>query len=167
MAGRTQPVLLGGLFIGVLSALPLVNAGNCCCCLWVVSGGALAVYLRQQQLFGAIDAAEGALVGLLAGLVGGVIGSLLAIPVQMMLGPLQQEWMSRILAGSSDIPPELRDMMERAAAGGAVRFGFAVVNVIISTCFGMVGGLLGVAIFKRNAPPQPPTVIPHDPGVAQ
>jgi hypothetical protein len=31
----------------------------------------------------------------------------------------------------------------------------------------MLGGLLGVAIFKQNAPPQPPTVIPHDPGVAQ
>ena len=35
--------------MGVLSALPLVAAGNLCCCLWVVSGGAIAAYLLQQN----------------------------------------------------------------------------------------------------------------------
>ena len=33
-----QPALYGGLFIGVLSALPVVNIGNCCC-LWFAGGG--------------------------------------------------------------------------------------------------------------------------------
>ena len=27
--------------MGVLSALPLVSAGNLCCCLWVIGGGAV------------------------------------------------------------------------------------------------------------------------------
>ena len=165
-SGRTQPVLLGGLFIGVLSALPVINAGNCCCCLWVVAGGVLAVYLRQQNYQGQINAAEGALVGLLAGLVGGIIGSVLSIPIQMMLGPLQQEWMSRILANNQDFPPEARDMMERMMAGGALRAVSMLINIVFSVAFGMIGGLLGVAIFKKNAPPQPPAIIPHDPGVA-
>ena len=167
-SGRTQPVLLGGLFIGVLSALPVINAGNCCCCLWVVAGGVLAVYLRQQNLQGQITAAEGALVGLLAGLVGGIVGVLLSIPIQMMLGPLQQEWMSRILAGNQDVPPEAREMMDRMMAGGALRAINAVMMIVFSVAFGMIGGLLGVAIFKKNPPPPlPPTVIPHDPGIAQ
>jgi hypothetical protein len=166
-SGRTQPILLGGLFIGVLSALPVINAGNCCCCLWIVAGGVLAVYLRQQNLPVQINAAEGAVVGLLAGLVGGVIGVLLSIPINMFLGPLQQEWMSRILAGNPDVPPEMRDMMERAMAGGAMRALNAIMMIVFSLAFGMLGGLLGVAIFKKNAPPPPPTVIPHDPGVAQ
>jgi len=165
-SGRTQPVLLGGLFIGVLSALPVINAGNCCCCLWIVAGGVLAVYLRQQSYHGQINAAEGALVGLFAGLLGGIIGALLSIPIQMMLGPLQQEWISRILESNPDVPAEMRDMMQRTVAGGAVQGIFALVNVVISAVFGLLGGLLGVAIFNRKAPPQPPTVIPHDPGVA-
>ena len=59
-SGRLQPALYGGLFIGVLSALPLVNAGNCCCCLWVLMGGALAVYLRQQNSPYSVPASEGA-----------------------------------------------------------------------------------------------------------
>jgi len=164
---RLQPALLGGVFIGVMSALPIINAGNCCCCLWVLAGGALAVYLRQQNSPVPIDASEGALMGLLAGLIGGVIGVVLAIPIQMMFGPMQQEWMSRIMAGNEDMPPEARDMMERMMAGQAFALIGAVINIIISVIFGMLGGLLGVAIFKKNAPPQPPTVIPHDPGMAQ
>lgn len=166
MDARLQPALLGGVFIGVMSALPIINAGNCCCCLWVLAGGALAVYLRQQSSPVSITAAEGALMGLLAGFIGGILGVLLAIPIQMMVGPMQQEWMSRIMAGNEDMPPELRDMVDKMMAGNAMFVAGAVMNIVISVIFGMLGGLLGVAIFKKNAPPQPPTVIPHDPGVA-
>ena len=167
MDARLQPALLGGVFIGVMSALPFINAGNCCCCLWVLAGGALAVYLRQQSSPVPLTAAEGALMGLLAGFIGGIIGVLLAIPIQMMIGPMQQEWLTRIMAGNEDVPPEIRDMVDRMMAGNAMFLAGAVMNVVTSVIFGMLGGLLGVAIFKQNAPPQPPTVIPHDPGVAQ
>jgi small basic protein len=167
MDARLQPALLGGVFIGVMSALPFINAGNCCCCLWVLAGGALAVYLRQQSSPVPLTAAEGALMGLLAGFIGGIIGVLLAIPIQMMIGPMQQEWLTRIMAGNEDVPPEVRDLMDRMMAGNAMFLAGAVMNVVTSVIFGMLGGLLGVAIFKQNAPPQPPAVIPHDPGVAQ
>ena len=42
-SGYAQPALIGGVVMGVLSALPIVSGGNLCCCLWVVSGGAEAV----------------------------------------------------------------------------------------------------------------------------
>jgi len=60
---------LGGLFIGVLSALPIVGAANCCCCLWIVSGGALAAYLEAQQQNRTLTGGEGAAVGALAGVI--------------------------------------------------------------------------------------------------
>lgn len=167
-SARLQPALLGGVFIGVMSALPIINAGNCCCCLWVLAGGALAVYLRQQSSAVSLTAAEGALMGLLAGLIGGVIGVLLAIPIQMVVGPMQQEWISGMMASNEDMPPEIRDMMDRMMAGHAMAVVGAILNIVTSVVFGLLGGLLGVAIFKKNAPPpQPPTVIPHDPGMAQ
>ena len=53
---------LGGLFIGVLSALPIIGAANCCCCLWIVSGGALAAYLQVQQENRTLTGGEGAAV---------------------------------------------------------------------------------------------------------
>jgi len=158
-SGRLQPALYGGLFIGVLSALPLVNAGNCCCCLWVVAGGALAVYLRQQNSPGAVAASEGALVGLLAGLFGGVLAGLLSIPLHAMTSGFQQQIVDRILSSNPDMPPEARDAMERLATGAALRTVGALINVVVFTVFGMLGGLLGVAVFKKDAPPPPPGTV--------
>src|SRR5262245_13184061 len=119
MNDRLQPAFWGGLFIGVLSALPFISAGNCCCCLWVVSGGVLAAYLRQLNMPVQIDVAEGAIVGMLAGVIGGVIGSVLSIPMQLMMGPMQQQFLERILSSNPDIPPEAREMAERLAMGSA------------------------------------------------
>jgi hypothetical protein len=152
-SARLQPALLGGLLIGVLSALPLVSAGNCCCCLWVVSGGALAAYLRQQNLPVQISAAEGAIVGLLAGVIGGIAATILSIPMEMALGPLQQQFVERILSGNPDLPPEWRDMIERGAASGTGVALKLVFNLVTGVVFGLLGGLLGSAIFKKNVPP--------------
>jgi hypothetical protein len=33
-----------------------------------------------------------------------------------------------------------------------------VVSIVIDVIFGLLGGLLGVAIFKKNTPPPPGTV---------
>jgi hypothetical protein len=161
-SGRLQPALYAGLLIGVLSALPIVNAGNCCCCLWVVAGGMLAVHLRQQNSPFAVTAAEGALVGLLAGLIGGVIGVIISIPVEAMMGPFQRQLLERIIASRPDFPAETRDIIERAGAGG---YGVAAIaiklcfSVVVGAVFGMLGGLLGVAVFKKDAPPPPPGTV--------
>jgi hypothetical protein len=156
MSNRLQPALWGGLFIGVLSALPLVNAGNCCCCLWVLMGGALAAYLRQQNNPYQIDAAEGAIVGLMAGVVGGIVYSLLSIPLQMMAGPMQQEWMNEILSSNPNVTPEMREMFERLTASSGLHLIGMIISIVVNSIFGMLGGLIGVAIFKRNLPPPPP-----------
>ena len=173
-SGRLQPALLGGLFIGVLSALPIINMGNCCCCLWVIGGGVLAVYLRQQNQLGAVEASEGALLGLMAGLIGGLVGGILSIPINMFMGPIQLAWMSRILEQNQEVPQDVRDNLERMLSSGALGAVTAIgiiISMVVDAIFGMLGGLLGVAIFKKNAPPPPPppppTVVVHDPGTAQ
>jgi hypothetical protein len=161
-SGRLQPALYGGLVIGVLSALPVVSAGNCCCCLWVVAGGMLAVYLRQQNTPVAVTAAEGALVGLLAGLIGGVVGVIISIPLEAMMGPFQRQLIERIMASRPDFPAETRDMIERAGAGASGVAAVAIklcISVVMGAIFGMLGGLLGVAVFKKDAPPPPPGTV--------
>ena len=154
MNERLQPAFWGGLFIGVLSALPLVNAGNCCCCLWVICGGALAAYLRQQSSPVQIDVAEGALVGLMAGAIGGVIATVRSIPFQQYVGPYQRQLMDRILANNPDVRPEERDFVHGFAGGTACRVVGIVVSVVIYVLFGMLVGLIGVAILKLYTPPR-------------
>jgi disulfide bond formation protein DsbB len=156
MGNRLQPAFLGGLFIGVLSALPIVSAGNCCCCLWVLLGGGLAAYLRQQNNPYQISPGEGAIVGLMAGVIGAVIGAVVAIPFHMMAGPMQQQAIDRILNQNQDIPPEVRDMVERFATGSSMFIVGLLMSLCVYAVFGTLGGLLGVAIFKKNLPPAPP-----------
>ncbi|MDQ3069355.1 MAG: hypothetical protein M3R55_06465 [Acidobacteriota bacterium] len=153
MGGRLQPALLGGLFIGVLSTLPFVNIGNACCCLWVILGGMLAANLLQKNQAEPINAADGLLVGLMAGVVGAFIGTVLSIPIQMMFGPVMRRSFERFMEGR-DMPPEFLEMMSRL--DGSVTASAVVVTLITSliayVIFGMLGGVLGVAIFRRKEP---------------
>jgi hypothetical protein len=155
---RMHPAVFGGIFIGVLSALPIINIANCCC-LWVIGGGVLATYLMQQNFPYAVTAADGALVGLLAGLLGGILGVLLSVPIEMMMGPVQQRLLERLILSNPDVPQETRTMLENMAARSqsAVMFGLRLVfGTVVGAVFGMLGGLLGVALFKKNVPPPPP-----------
>jgi hypothetical protein len=157
MSERLQPALWGGLFIGVLSTLPFVNLPNyCCCCLWVLVGGALAAYLRQQTSPYQIDAAEGAIVGLMAGAIGAVIYSVLSIPLQILVGPMLERWTEEMLSSNPEFTPEMRDMFGRLSTSSGGRLISLVVTLVIDSIFGMLGGLIGVAVFKRNLPPPPP-----------
>jgi hypothetical protein len=160
-APKLQPALFGGLFIGVLSTLPIINLGNCVCCMWVLGGGALAVYLMQQNHPYQVTAADGALVGLLAGVFGGIVGGVLLIPIMMAFGPFQQRILERIIASNPDVPEQTRDMIQRMASGGAIMGAALVIRVVfgifIDAVIAMLGGLLGVALFKKkDAPPPPP-----------
>jgi hypothetical protein len=152
-----QPALLGGVAIGVLSALPIINLANCCCA-WILFGGGLAAYLMQQGRSEPITAGDGALVGLMAGAIGAVVYALVSIPLNAAMVPFQTEMFERALAGE-DLPPEAREFLEMMRGGGAVGamaiIGF-VFMLFVSTLFGMIGGLFGALMFKKAAPPPPP-----------
>lgn len=175
---KTQPVLLGGLAIGVLSALPVVNIANCCCCLWVVLGGALAAWLLQQNDPEPISTTDAAVTGLLAGLVGAVIGSVIAIPLNMITGPMMQGWLDQIIRSTPELPPEFVDAFEQARQGQDGSLGVAVamgivwfmMSLVIYSVFAAAGGALGAVFFRKPAsprfdvpPPPPPLVPPQSP----
>src|SRR5687767_5879045 len=114
---KLQPALLAGVAIGVLSALPVIQIGNFCCCAWVVIGGALAAHLMQQNHAAPVSVGDGAVVGLMAGAIGAVVGSAISIPISLALGPFQAEMMERILSGTDDMPPEVRSIFEQMRGG--------------------------------------------------
>ena len=105
-SGRLQPALYGGLLIGVLSALPLINIGNCCCCLWVLWVGCLPCTCGSRIPPMASRLRKARSSGLLAGLIGGVVGGLLSIPLQAMTSGFQQQILEWILSTNPDMPAE-------------------------------------------------------------
>jgi hypothetical protein len=107
----TQAVLVGGLFIGVLSALPIVNIANCCC-LWIVGGGALTAYLAQQDDPRGLSLMTGAQLGFRAGVFGAVIWLVTSAAVDVLVAPLQQRAADLMLRNATDIPPDVRTWIE-------------------------------------------------------
>ena len=149
-----QPALIGGAVVGVLSALPIVNAGNVCCCLWVVCGGAVAAYVLQQNRSTPITPGDGALAGLFAGLVGAFIFLLLSIPITLVMAPFQRMMIERVIE-SGNMPPEFREFAGTYAGGLiGVTLGFFF-QLFVGSIFATLGGLLGAAIFKKPVPPAP------------
>jgi hypothetical protein len=159
---KTQPALLGGLAIGVLSALPVINLANCCCA-WILFGGGLAAYLMQQNHPEPIGAGDGAIVGLLAGLIGAFVWAVISIPLNLAMAPFQAGMLERALEGARDMPPEAREFLESLTRGPAIGVGmvfFFFVMLCVSSLFGMLGGLFGALIFRRSAQPPVPPPIP-------
>lgn len=163
----TQPALLGGIAIGVLSGLPVIGIGNCCCGAWVLLGGGLAAYLLQQDRPAPITIGDGALVGLLAGVIGTIAWAVVAIPVNMMLAPFQQSLLQGMLSSTNDMPPEARSMLEAMMSRqGTIGIGavFVIfVGMFVCGFWAMIGGLFGALMFKKNTPPPPPPVSGFEP----
>jgi len=144
MNNKLKPALLGGLIVGILSAIPLINY---CCCIWTLGGGVLAAFLYIKSSPTPVKMGDGAMVGGLAGVVGGVIYFLLSLPINIFFGMAAMEQQLR-------------------SSGISIPFS-GVVLVLLSSFLGAIilavltalGGLLGVAIFEKRkdgaAPPPP------------
>ena len=143
--------------MGVLSALPLVSVGNVCCCLWVISGGVAAAYVLQQGQADPIAPADGAFVGFLSGLLGAVIYFVVALPVDLVIGPMEREMMRRWVENMGGAEG-FRNYAERADVVTApVRafIGF-VMMLFLGAIFSTIGGIIGALMFKKQpAPAQP------------
>ena len=145
---------LGGVFIGVLSALPIIGAANCCCCLWIVSGGALAAYLQVQQENRTLTGGEGAAVGALAGVIGAFVWLPIVVAVAIVLGPFQQAIIEQIVRNAQDMPPEAREALEDFGGRGVGGyFLFFFVQLVGGSLFAAIGGILGAMYFKKEVPP--------------
>lgn len=164
---KLQPAVLGGAFMGVLSALPFISYFNACCCLWIVVGGLLAAWLMQQNHPYPITTADGAIVGLLAGVFGALVGTVM----QVLLAPVQRQldlyMLNRFVDMMGDVPPMVSDVIDQRRTGSATTLlsvaGGLIVMMIIAPIFSMLGGLLGAALFrKKDLPPPAYPISPAD-----
>jgi hypothetical protein len=157
---RFQPALLGGLFIGVLSSLPIIGSANACCCLWVVTGGFLTVYLQRQAAPSVKDTAE----AVLGGLIAGVVGAIIAVLAQALLSSAGGDAMVAEMESAFDqigqVPQDVRDRLISLVSSGAFVLVIAALLLPLYAVFGMLGALLAVALLPKpkgptNDPPAP------------
>jgi hypothetical protein len=145
MNNKLKPALLGGLIVGVLSAIPFFNY---CCCIWSIGGGALAAYLYIKSSPVPVGTGDGAMVGGLAGVVGGIIYLILGLPIAILFG----------MAAMQDSLN--RSGVELPFSGTLLMIVAGIVGAIILALLATLGGVIGVAIFEKRkgdglAPPPP------------
>ncbi len=175
--GMFKPALIGGVALGILSAIPVIGAFNCLCCAWVIGGAMLAAHLYVKGAVSAVTLGTGVLLGLLTGAMGAVVDTIFSIPVHMALRPFGMGFARQIQQAIEEIPsvpPETRDALRSFFSGGR---GAGLVFIILGGFFklivyslvGMLGGALGVALFEKRKPGsqpppyQPPINVPPPP----
>ncbi len=162
----TVPVIAGGLFLGVLSAIPPINFLNCACCILVIGGGFLASYLYLKNYhpeLPRVTYGDAALLGLLTGLFGAVVDTIVSIPFNLLLGGVANQEALQQLRNTPEIPPELVEFVETMMMGG-----FSMIGIVLSLLFGgviysifaMIGAMLGVATLGPKGGGQPGSVQP-------
>ena len=137
----------------MLSGLPIISAGNLCCCLWVLGGGVLAAYLLQQDQDAPISLGDGALVGLFAGIVGAFVVLVISVPLALLMQPFRRAFTEQILDQAENIPPWARELVMNRTGSALMIAGQFVVSLCAGGIFSTLGGLLGAAIFQKKAPP--------------
>ena len=150
-----HPALAGGLFLGLLSSLPIVSAGNCVCCMWILGGGGIATFYLLQQRPGGISYGDAAFGGVMSGLFGAVVATLVSIPIRLLLVRAIQSQQEAIEEAFKDFPIQgpIRDLFLQMASGevtpGTIAFGFFM-NLLIFSLFAMVGAILTLAVLNKN-----------------
>lgn len=135
MNNKLKPALLGGLVVGLLSAIPFINY---CCCIWGIGGGVLAAYLYVKSSPTPVSTGDGAMVGGLAGVVGGIIYLVIGLPIA-------------ILFGMAAMTEQLtRSGVELPFSGVLLMIVAGIVGAIFLVVLATLGGIIGVAIFEKR-----------------
>jgi len=158
-----RPALIGGAIAGVLSGLPIVSAGNCFCCLWIIGGAALAVSLLAKNTAGVLTSGDGAIVGALSGITAAVVDSLMAIPLSHFNMELARRVVDRVSDFGYEMPSNLDGLLDGGSAfltPGWFLLGLFLTAAVF-TVVGILGGIIGVSLFGRKksqtAPPAAPS----------
>jgi hypothetical protein len=162
MNNKLKPAVIGGVVLGLLSAIPFVNWVNICCCAWAILGGILASYLYVKNSANPANAGDGALVGAMAGGIGAAIYLVLGIPLAIFSGAAMREMLISLMA---NVDPSQADLIRRQmqmqgeSVAGAIIQG--LIGALLLVVFAIIGGLIGIPLFEKRkgggavSPPPP------------
>lgn len=149
--------LIAGTVCGILSGLPFIGLLYILCCAPVVAAGIAASFLLVRSASQAVDYGRAALAGTLAGMIAAPVFWITNLAVVFLSGNTFEDVISESLDRSSAYMEGGREAGKVLVALGAplLALVMACFLVVLFAPFGLVGGLLGRAIFERRTAPPP------------
>jgi hypothetical protein len=138
---------VGGLVTVGLTNIPILNLLTCLVCVSFWIGPLFAVWL-YRRLQGQVTLNQGLAIGAIAGVIAGVIGFLLSFLNMAGVGDLAES-MQQMMPTMSQQDIENLQML----TSGPMLVLFNLIGAVVTALFGVVGGLIGGAVFKTKNPP--------------
>lgn len=159
---QLRGIFLGGLLAGVVSAIPLLNLGNCFCCLWAwVSGGAAVALIRRQEALPDRDLPK---VGLLAGAYAGLVATVLELVWNIFFGLPAIDRLAEIRRMMpSQMPPETTRLFEQLFTSGTMGLASALTRIFLFALFGALGAVVYGRLVRPKSDASPPRPAPDGP----
>lgn len=169
-----RPAIIGGIALGILSSVPIVNFLNVCCCAWAILGGMLAGYLYIKRSQTSVTTGEGAKIGAIAGVIGGAIYIVIGIPLAILTSSLMMSLVVSMLGSEASSNPVLAQYLRQLQSGAIMdqlpRIVIAGIGrAALLVGFSTVGGILATSLFekRRGGGPDTPPPPPFPPGTGQ
>lgn len=164
MNNKLRSAVIGGIVIGLLSGIPYLRLGNVVCCIWIISGGALATYLYIRKSPTPVNIGEGALIGALAGAIGTVVELIVGVPLAILAGYPELNFMVGLMERVDPQKAEMyrqrvEDLISRPFAEQFFYSVFSLgtlLSLLITVVFALVGGLVAIPLFEKRKPDQGP-----------
>jgi hypothetical protein len=155
--------LYGGLVIATISSVPGLNLINCLCCAGIMLGGLFAVFIYSRQLTSEmlpLTAGDGVLLGALSGVIAAFLSLFLHLIVYALFGNIAERIIYEIVRSildATNVPAEVSQMFDEKFREALERgltplflFFSLIQDLVLYTLFGLLGGLIGYAIFKKG-----------------
>ncbi len=154
LEGKWKAIFIGALITGLSPFVPFLNLA---CCVTPLIGAVVAVAVyRNSGPPPQLTSSDGITLGAMSGLIGTGIYAVLVIPLVLFVGSLVGGIFGRIVPTLTEIPGSVRPLLEGLFSNLAGLIGFILLikitgQLAFALVFGILGGLLGVALFKRSS----------------
>jgi hypothetical protein len=166
---KLMPALYGGIIIGLLSGIPYVGLVNCLCCAGIMIGGFLAVFFYKKDLppdAPPLTNSDALALGALAGLFGALFFNVIDAGFLYTIGNVSAEMMRSVydkMGVLEKMPSEALEKLDNEIANPALSLTTVLTWFVIGPLFGLLGGLIGYAVFKPKLEVKPPEFPPLPP----
>jgi hypothetical protein len=160
-ASKFTPIIISTVIITAISVFPFLNFINLLCCTGVIIGVIVGTGYYNSQLKKSgevIQFKDGAAIGILSGILSAILVVIITTMISLVLKQNPIPTLYNIIDKQGfQLPPDVEKLLnkisdEYSKSGFSITLTIAnlVMYILIYPLFGLLGGLIGVSIFRRK-----------------